>query len=51
MDKIEKYVYDWIFEGKTGIVNLVDRLKDLPKDKIANKKFKQLNYIALILLL
>lgn len=46
MDKIEKYVYDWIFERKSGIVNLVDRLKDLPKDKIANKKFKQLNYIA-----
>lgn len=46
MDQIEKYVYDWIFEGKSGIVNLVDRLKDLPKDKIANKKFKQLNDIA-----
>ena len=42
MDSIEKYVYDWVFENK-DIVNLADRLKEMPKDKLANKKFKELN--------
>ena len=42
MDSIEKYVYDWVFENK-DMVNLAYRLKDMPKDKLANKKFKELN--------
>ena len=42
MDEIEKYVYDWIF-GKDGIVDFSNRLKEMPKQKNANKKFKELN--------
>ena len=42
MDTIEKYVYDWIFNGKE-IVELSDRLEKLPKEKDANEKFEQLN--------
>lgn len=45
MDKIEKYVYNWVFEKK-DIVNLNDRLKEMPKEKEANQKFKQLNQIV-----
>lgn len=46
MDKIETYVYNWIFEGKGGVVDLNKRLKELPKEKEANRKFKTLNDIA-----
>ena len=42
MDTIEKYVYDWIFNGKE-IVELSDRLEKIPKEKDANEKFEQLN--------
>lgn len=42
MDKIEKYVYDWLFDNRVS-VDLEARLKTMPKDKIANEKFKQLN--------
>ena len=45
MDEIEKYVYDWIF-GKNGVLNLADRLKEIPKQKDANKRFKELNEMA-----
>ena len=45
MDKIERYVYNWIFELQ-GKVNLQKRLEEIGKDKIANKKFKTLNDIA-----
>lgn len=72
MDSIEKYVYEWVFEGtnktnykerkkekyesafdfvsqnrledrKIKRVKLSKRLKDMPKEKEANKKFKELN--------
>lgn len=46
MDSIEKYIYDWVFENKGGLVNLVDRLKEMPKEKLANKKFKELNNLV-----
>lgn len=46
MDKIETYVYNWIFEKQGGVVELNKRLKELPKEKDANRKFKTLNDIA-----
>lgn len=42
MDEIEKYVYNWVFSKKELVV-LNDRLKEMPKEKDANQKFKQLN--------
>ena len=45
MDSIENYVYNWIF-GSKNKVNLNDRLKAMPKEKNANKKFKELNKIV-----
>jgi len=42
MDSIEKYVYNWIFKEKEQ-VSLSDRLKEMPKEKEANIKFKELN--------
>ena len=45
MDEIEKFVYDWVFEGKDKI-DLVYRLDTLPKDKQAADKFKELNDMA-----
>jgi uncharacterized membrane protein len=42
MDSMEKYVYDWVFYFKEQEV-LEDRLKEMPKEKKANKKFKELN--------
>ena len=45
MDEIEKYICGWIFEGKSSI-NFAERLKQLPKEKEANNRFKQLNKIA-----
>lgn len=45
MDEIEKYVYNWVFsKSKQEIdVDLVKRLQQMPKEKDANKKFKELN--------
>ena len=45
MDSMEKYIYDWIFDGKEQ-VNLADRLREMPKEKEANKKFKELNNLV-----
>ena len=45
MDKIEKYVYDWVFESKNR-VRLNTRLEEMPKEKQANKKFKELNKLV-----
>lgn len=42
MDNIEKFIYTWVFEEKDEI-ELVDRLKSLPKDKQSSKKFEELN--------
>lgn len=41
MDDIERFVYNWVFNSPT--IDLVERLKRLPKEKEANKKFKELN--------
>ena len=45
IDVIEKYVYDWIFDNKDTVA-LEDRLEEMPKEKGANKKFKELNEIV-----
>lgn len=45
MDGIEKYVYDWVFDNRDTI-SLADRLKEMPKEKEANKKFKVLNNLV-----
>ena len=45
MDKVEKYVYNWVFE-KNDKVTLEDRLKEMPKEEKANTKFKELNNLA-----
>jgi len=45
MDEIEKCVYDWVFDGK-DTVNLAYRLNQMPKEKDANRKFKQLNELV-----
>ncbi len=45
MDEIEKYIYTWVFDGKETI-NLQERLTQMPKEKEANKKFKELNEIV-----
>ena len=45
MDEIERYVHDWVFEGK-DTVNLANRLEQMPKEKDANKKFKQLSELV-----
>lgn len=42
MDKIETFVYNWIFENY-NTVNLADVLEKIPKDKDASYKFKHLN--------
>lgn len=42
MDEIEKYIYNWVFSQKDFTI-LNDRLKEMPKEKDANQKFKQLN--------
>ena len=52
MDKIEKYVCDWIFESKTNIgwmeeeIDLIERLKLLPRQEKTAEKFKLLNIIV-----
>lgn len=45
MDEIESYVYTWIF-GEQDQVLLQERLQLMPKEKDANKKFKELNKIV-----
>ena len=45
MDSIQKYVYDWVFDTKQT-VELSDRLKEMPKEKEANTKFKELNKLV-----
>ena len=45
MDEIEKYIYHWLFGDKTSI-DFAERLKELPKEDDANKKFKQLSKMA-----
>ncbi len=45
MDSIEKYVYDWVFDSKEKVV-LNRRLENMPKEKEANKKFKELNKLV-----
>ena len=45
MDGIERYVHDWVFEGK-DTVNLANRLEQMPKEKDANKKFRELNELV-----
>ncbi len=45
MDSIEKYVYDWVFETKEEVM-LNYRLEKMPKEKEANKKFKELNKLV-----
>lgn len=42
MDKIERFIYSWVFGGKEQ-VNLTERLKEMPKEKNAHIKFKELN--------
>ena len=42
MDSIEKSIYNWVFRG-SGVVELSERLKEMPKEKDANDRFKQLN--------
>ena len=42
LDNIEQYVYDWVFDGDYK-VDLKYRLEKMPKEKDANKKFKELN--------
>ena len=42
LDNIEQYVYDWVFDGDDK-VDLKYRLEKMPKEKDANKKFKELN--------
>jgi len=42
MDRIERFIYSWIFKDKEQ-VNLTDRLKEIPKEKDASIKFKELN--------
>ena len=45
MDEIEAFIYEWIFNGKPGAY-LEERLKEMPKEDDANKKFKELNKLA-----
>ena len=45
MDEIETYIYNWVFKERR-VVNLSERLKEMPKETDANKKFKELNKIA-----
>lgn len=45
MDEIEQYLYNWFFEDSSS-KNLVQRLKEMPKEKEANRKFRQLNEMA-----
>ena len=45
MDNIERYVYNWVFNG-SGIVDLQKRLQEMPQEEKANEKFKQLNELA-----
>ena len=45
MDEIERYVYNWFF-GSASRRNLVERLKEMPKEKEANIKFRTLNEMA-----
>ncbi len=45
MDSIEKYVYDWVFDSKDKVI-LNNRLEAMPKEKEANKKFKELNKLV-----
>ena len=49
-DKIEYYIVRWLFRGRKKYhinekiyINLLEALKELPKDKIANEKFKELD--------
>ncbi len=44
MDKIESYIYNWVFTKDEEI--LENRLKEMPKDKNANNKFKTLDKLA-----
>ncbi len=45
MDEIEIYIYRWLFKSNSS-VDLAERLKEMPKEEVANKKFKELNKIA-----
>ena len=42
MDEVERCVYEWIF-GTREQIELIDALKEMPKNKNANEKFKSLN--------
>lgn len=45
MDNIEKYVYNWVFGSKNEVI-LNSRLEEMPKEKDANRKFKDLNKLV-----
>lgn len=45
MDKIERYICDWLFEIKHN-VDLKQRLMQIPKEKDANKKFENISILA-----
>ena len=44
MDKIELFIYNWLFTGEKE--TLVERLQEMPKVKNANFKFKELDRLA-----
>lgn len=45
MDKIERFIYNWVFKNEDKI-NLADRLEKLPRDIDASEKFAQLDVLA-----
>ena len=45
MDSIETMVYNWLFMGN-DVVELSQRLKDMPKDQDAELRFKKLNDVV-----
>lgn len=45
MDKIEKYIYHWIFQ-KDEKVDLGNRLSSIAKEETANHKFKNIDLLA-----
>ena len=45
MDIIEKYVYDWVFDGQAS-TELSDALKNMANSGEANEKFTQLNRLV-----
>ena len=46
MDKIERYVYNWIFASERDNVHLQARLEAIGRDAHANLKFKNLNNLV-----